>query len=371
MIYRELKELIPVPHRVLADVVKAHYACSYGDGYIITDIRKAVQNRKYVFAKTQNGTNLLVVGENPGSLIVDDGNGITEIPEEKLIQILTGDVIIVEDGHKETGNSLVIFTPERDNWRNIAQKEKTIDYIEDLRIGEAYLPPTPVIVSFREPEEEQKQKKIRAEVAGVEIILYDDSDPLTEFFHELGHIYWRDVLTPEEKERFALYHQALRPDNIPPIYTSRWSFSDPEEAFCTIYLWFMKGKLLSRGYLQILKYHDKEGYDLLMCVIDRVEEELYRKNEFSRQAAEIAYSIEKARYKRYYIKGEKGNSDSGRVMKAYFKARQVRTKIPETAIRKVVKEENDLRYVLLDSPLLRGRIIPITPKNTIAYSKIN
>ena len=358
MIYQEIKELLPVGFRTIVDVLKSRYTIAAGDNYTLHDVRNAIRSRKFVVLKGRK--NLLVVGENPESMIVDDGNGVVEIPDSKIMREWTGEAVVVIDAKREDDENLFIFTPEKDEWSGETY-ENVIDFLSEIKIGEPYLPKCPIVISFKNKPEE---KDIMAEVVGIEITIFDRSDPYTEIFHEIGHIYWRDVLTPEERDKVTMYQQTLTKENLPAIYTSRWGFSTPEEAFCTAYAWYLKGKYLSSGYEKILAFHDKEIYRIMISIFDRVLYDDNRSTEWDSQALVLANDIEKMKKKRFYIKSK------NKIIKAYYRHKPTVKKIPQDKILTILDERNGLRYVTVDSKFLRGMIIPITDDNTIAYSRL-
>jgi len=365
-LYNELKWLTKMPYNTLCKVCKANYSCAYGDNYSVTDIRKSVQNNKFVIIKT-NKANELIVGENPDTLIVYDPitDTINEIEDSKVTREWDGEAIIIDNVSEYVNiddNKLFIYSLENSDWDE-DDINKVISYTEGITIGDVWLPQTPVILQFKRKTQKEIENDVRGMSVGVEITLYDSDNPLQPLFHELGHIYWRDVMDENDRNIIKQYYENLDKENLLPIYTSRWVAKNPEEAFCTLYMWYLQGQFLSSGYKKILKYHDAEGYEALMLIFDNVAERMNKDSEWDRYAAEVSSAIEKAKIKKYYIKG-KG------LLKAYYNIKPKRYKIPEERIKSVVRDENGIRYVLVKHLLLRGKVIPINEKNYIVYSRM-
>lgn len=250
---------------------------AYGSTYSIGDIRKAVIDGNFAFAEVGRRV-LNFVGENKDSLIVQKGTDLYEISDNSLMKAWSGNAVIVLG---ETENSvcekenMVIFASDRDTWVNIdneflSRARNSIQQISD--ISEEKIPDHPVVVMFKEPTEKETTEGIRAMTNGAEITIFDSSDPVTEFGHELGHVYW-SRLNEDEKKRFELLHQKIKHGNMPAIFMTKSSHVTVEEMFCTIYQWFIKGCVLDSGYNKILEKQYPEGFALLEDVFRRILEE--------------------------------------------------------------------------------------------------
>lgn len=251
---------------------------AYGSTYSIEEIHKAITDGNFAFA--QVGDDILnFVGENDKSLIIQKGESLYEITDKTLLKSWSGNAVIVLGETEEpvkSPDSMVIFASDRDTWSHIDhdylnRAKNTIQQVSDM--PEEKLPDHPVIVIFKEPGEKEKKEGIRAMTAGAEIYIYDSSDPVTEFCHELGHVYWRSRLNDDEKKRFTDLQKKIEYSNIPAIFTTKGSHINPEEMFCTIYQWCVKGFILNSGYGKILEKQYPEGNALLEDIFRRVLED--------------------------------------------------------------------------------------------------
>lgn len=300
-----------------------------------------------------NKANYTIVGENPDSVIIYTEDGATEIEDNKILQQWDGETVIIE-GEKEI-EPLVIFTPEQDNWRDILARNKTIDIVKNITIGEAWLPECPVILTFKEPGEKEQREKIRAQLQGVTITLFDTEDPLLEFFHEVGHIYWRDELTEAEKRHFDNMVTFADPKN--PLLSSRWAVTNGEELFCTLYVWYAKGQLISSGYERILQYHAPEWYEALQTIFDRVAETRMQKKRWKEEEKKIAEYLDKA-IKYVYV------NKNGTMIKARIACTEQLNNVyfPTFVPHSVVYSGKKIDYVIVKSGRLKGKMLAIDKK---------
>ncbi len=297
----------------------------------------------------------MVVGENPNSLIVTDGTDLKEIPDSEFGN---SPAVIVQGQVRVVGEDLVIFTPERDSWPDEweTQKQKAKDALGDLFLGDPWLPDHPVILTFKKPSEKEINEQIRSMTVGPEIVVYDPTDIVTEILHELGHIYWSNRLKIAERDAFIAYHKTRNKGNISAIYTAEWWWKDADEMFATIYMYFMKGKLLHEGYRKILSQMEPEGYKLFMDIVNRIaqDEEISREWKASEDIlAGYLNSLDKEI--RYCVAA----GDNPKVIKARFPIQE-----PQGDIRfdynidhTFLVQEGGREFILVDQGPLKGRTV--------------
>ena len=329
------------------------YEFAWGSTYSINDVRKAIMDRQPVFVQLSGHTGL-VVGENPDSLVVHDGRKILEIPDSRLMKSWTGNAIIVQESVNETennGNPLVLFTPERDNWPAEweLQKLATNRILRTLQLDEPFLPPHPIIVSYIKPTQNEISKGIKAMLLGAEVNIYDPSDPLTEFLHELGHLYWYTRLTKEEKQEWIDYHNTLSKKNASAIFAGKAGMQTVEEAFATIYMWYLKSKVIHEGYGRILRFQEPKGLGLLENVVERVRYENQAVDKYRENEQLLAEWVE-AEPRVMRLAG------GSRIIKARFGSKPAE-KIPfPRVIKHTINEREDGRvFITVNEGLLKGK----------------
>lgn len=345
---------------------------AYGSTYSIQEVRKAIKDGQQVFAEIIGGKILNFVGENPNSLVVQKDNEYFSIEDKKLIKAWTGNVAIIT-GERETEsesekehNDYVIFAPDRDTWPMDLHEKKSSakNIISQIKyFPPECLPAHPAIVIFTKPEKEHP-KDIRAMLNGAEISIIDPSDPVTEFLHELGHMYWETRLTNEEKDKFKELHEKLDKNKPPSIFFSKDSYGNPEEMFCTVYLWYAKGKLLNEGYTEILHktYHD--GHKCLIDIMTRI------KSDKDSQAVAIASSetmckawTDNERQISFWLNQIQGNTKvrlGRRIVKARIPIKDPRSiAFPDSIEHEILSEVHGRKWIMVKAGACEGKIIII------------
>jgi len=255
---------------------------AHASNYSIKEIRKAITDGYPSFMKLGEKS-VMIVGESPGSLIGRGSDGeLLDMKDEQLQRFYKGDAVIVIDKDEKQAipetKDMVIFDADRDNWQDYNRKEMSKEKILRINTLESCeLPPYPVICLFREPGEKEAKEGIRAKMDGVNITIFDPSDPVAEFFHELGHIYWMNRLSKEEKSEFKKLKNQVHAQI--PIFNDPHSMANEEEIFCTIYLWYLKGRLINPAYMKVLSTQFKPGLEAINDVFSRIriaEERLKR-----------------------------------------------------------------------------------------------
>lgn len=239
--------------------IKNNYEISYGS-YENFELQKAIKNETPFFIKKH-----FVVGYDPAT-----NKFMNDRQEEFVIERLVK-AIIVEDVKEPEPEE-----PEGDHFAIIG-KMVWVDPITEfksilggLKVGEIYLPPHSVVFNFLDPTPETIKEKIPSDLVGININIYERDDYIGNSFHEIGHVYWRSVLSHDEKESFNK-HQELLP--LSSIYEYKWERSTGEEVFCTLYKFLLKSFLLNPSFYNILEHEDKSGCDLLKAVLDRVRKD--------------------------------------------------------------------------------------------------
>lgn len=373
----------------LSNLLEDKYEIAKGKTYSIAEIRKAVSHQQPAFVrvgKGLTGQTVFIVGENEKSLVAQKDNELFELPDKELKKSWTGEAVIVLEKKEPTllkademkaDESLpvqdyIIYPFERDTWEphHVECKEMGKSNISKVNNLELYLLPShPIIVIFKKPSDDFKKKGIRAANNGVEIQIYDTSDPLTEFLHELGHVYWNTQLTDEEKMEWHALQKKLTKEGLPSIFLAEWDWHDWEEVFCTIYLWCIKGELIHNGYTEILKQQYLEGYELLQKVFNRVKMDMEsaamtkankssRKFTWKENEKDISIWLNNllGRPSTNYIKG-KG------LIKSYLPTPIILPyDFPESIDHTVLSTHLGREWVRINSGLLKGRVLILKDK---------
>jgi DNA repair protein RadC len=355
----QIKELVPYERYTLGDTRKrlagAGYEIAYGSTYTLKDIRKAIIDKQPAFISI-DGRTFLAVGENPDSLILHRRGQLREYADQQLRKAFTGEAVIVQGKPSiVAGNELVIFTPERDNWLGewADQQHNAVRFIRGLQCGESWLPDHPVILTFRKPTPAQVKELIRASTIGIEITLYDPSDPVTEFLHELGHMYWTNRLTADEKKAFKDYQKTFKKDTVPPIYTSAYWWKNDEELFCTLYMFCVKARTVNSGYIRLMDLYEKQGRDLVEGIFSRVAAEQVNRQSWEAGLPILQECVERCLCKTYRIAG------TGRILKASSPMGHVPGDIRfDRTVKHTVREKHkDIEWIDIEDGPLAGQEI--------------
>ena len=308
----------------LPEIMKARgYGVAYGKTYSVSEIRKATLDGQRSIARI-GSKNFSIVGADKNGLVVQNGDVALTIQDAILKKAWSGEaVIILEEPASATEHAaqeikdvqnFVICEHERDTWPDDLndRKQRAIDLFKTLNTLEyCELPSHPVIVIFRAPGEQEDDEHIRSMVNGAEITIFDPSDPASEFFHEVGHVYWRTRLNPDERKAFDDLRKKLSLHDLPALFTTKWSMRDAEEFFCTVYMWYVKSRLVNPGYGDILKDQFEDGLSLFCDVMARIKKESEIQKAWSGQSAELA-----AWYDDVYAESKSMKTPDGRLLKA-------------------------------------------------------
>jgi len=368
-LYQELRDLLPLNYNVILKTCKANYQCNYSEFYDIPYIRKAIQNKNYVIIKSKDGNKLLIgEGENQ-FLYIDTKNRIKKIDDFSLNQIWDGEAIIITEkiNNDKLKNLFIIDYSESDWDKKEIESLKPI--LDQLVIGEYFLPKSPLILIFKNKTDEEIKKGIRAKTYDIHICIYDKNKPIEALFHELGHIYWRDVMNDSDRLIFRTYFLNLSKTNLPLIYTNDWLITNEEEAFCNIYTYFLQSKYIDERYLDILKYYDCNGYNSIIKVFKQIHNRDIREQEWNQTTKSISFIVNNFNPKTFKI--IKNNQI---ILKSFIDSqyKDFFVKIPKDKIQKVVKKfsKSGLKLVEIFSEN-EQLIIPIDSQNIFKPEYLN
>lgn len=223
-----------------------------------TELKKAIDEKNPFFINDH-----FIIGYdefNNGDVFYNDRGENVSI--ERMVK-----AVIVEDPFDQepiSDDADYFAIINKNTWGDI---EEFSSVISPLRVNKIFLPPHSAVFNFIEQSEEEKKNKIVSSLEGVNINIYDRENYIGNCFHEIGHLFYRDCLTTEEKSKFKQYFKILIPS---AIYEYDWERSDSEEMFCTIYKWYLKSILLNPSFMNILEFEDPKGLSLLQSVFDRI-----------------------------------------------------------------------------------------------------
>lgn len=352
----------------------------YGSTYTIENVRESVQDGFPVVARLQSGGDdrcVTVVGEDVNGLwIIPSGE---EKPvywqDKKLRRHWTGEVIIVckvsqygsrqaEEEEDPVQRSIIIRNQMKDTWPDDRSHliDRTMKTLERINTVPAWmLPDHPVILVFQEETPEDRKNHARAYSLGVHIYIIDPSDPVEEFLHELGHVYYDTRLDDHCKELMQELHATLeKTEQKPGVFTAKWDYVDPVELFCTLYMWRMKGEFLSSGFREILKKQYPEGDKCISTIFSYV---------LQKSTIEKQWFREERIYGRYYraLRGQetlaKVSTSNGmklRKAKVPVRAPKATVAVPETIRQRSLSVHGNREYVHILEGALEGAVLPLT-----------
>lgn len=345
---------------VLYRLVEEGYEIGRGQ-YSVADLAESLDIGVPVFVRIGDAAVLLVGIDDPKNpqtfygkrVLLDGTEEVVSTERSKLERVWDGVAVHVLSDPTDTGGGSgettatapgsgeeadcpgdrVIFREIEDTWpgewcdRKDAAK-KIAQGINEIDI--CYLPLHPVIVDFREPTKAELKKGIRSSVRGPFITIHDPHDIPTQFFHELGHVYWDTRVTDAEKEMFYNLYMSLDRDNPPPVFLREWSMSSVEEFFATVYLWYVKGLVMDSGYKSILWHRFRAGYQALDSVFKRIERDQALKRKWDEKKKEV----------REWVDFVSGRGSTYRLGKAVLKAKVVNGDAPPRPPALPVPEED-------------------------------
>lgn len=244
-------------------ILEQEYNISYGK-YEPTELKKAINEGSPVFIEGN-----FLIGFDPKNSETFFNSSKDKVSVDKMVKAIIVESekeIEVTAKDKGCGDVFAIVGTVKEGW-DISDFNAVFG---SLRVGAIFLPPHSAIFNFLEQTEQQKKDKIVSMLAGVNINIYSKDNYIDNCIHEIGHLFWRDCLTFDEKQKFKEHFKFLRPS---AIYQYKWESNTEEEAFCTIYKWYVKSILIHQSFFNILEFEEPDGLKLLQCVFDRIAKE--------------------------------------------------------------------------------------------------
>ena len=344
--------------------------------YSPAEIREAIRDGYPVVAVFRGSGPRVLIGENSQSLLYKAEEGFREIADDAMRDagyigvsyVVTGvpdgaaldeeKAPAAADGAVPVGHSVLLYAPERDNWDSIYNDRKKYARERLLALQKcprATLPTHPLIVLFRMADAKEREDHVQGFTLGAEATICDHDDPVTVILHELGHLYWSTRLRDmpdarQELEELWGRYSKMEKDQRPAIFVTDWSLKTSEEMFCTLYLWYCKGAVLSAGYRDILAAQCPEGLALLCSIFERVEAG-YRVTEEWEEAetATARWAAAKAGVSLPVAGGRRVKMPPPALLKAM--------RFPSTVPHTLVGEQDDRRWVKLESGPGKGLLL--------------
>lgn len=338
-----------------------------GGDYNLAEVRDALQSGFPVLCMIQREPGALyLVGEDDNYFVAMLSNGKRyTIPEAELAQEYTGRSIILTDvtGAQRASSAVretidvLIYTPEQDSWpaEYAHSKEVAKDVLVGLRnLDLCQQPAHPMIVTFKEPSDKQEKDHIQGYLQGVQAFICDYSCPVDVVLHELGHLYWQTRMNDAQRAEWQELRDSFKDMPRPPaIFTADWYWKNGEEVFCTVYLWFAKSVLLSKGYYTILHNQCPRACALLDEVFTSVDAQYRNAEAWTKAEKDIAKWLD-------YAARAKAFNVQGRLVKGRLSiAEPPALQLPATVARTVLArhKSTNREWVRIDSGLLKGRLL--------------
>ncbi|MFA5658456.1 MAG: hypothetical protein WC900_04165 [Oscillospiraceae bacterium] len=269
-----LQKLSEKPINEIKNILQKNYEISYGN-YESSDLIKAINEKTPFYVN-----NYFVIGYDPKiKKFISDDNQF--FPIERMVKaVIIEDVKESEPEDIGTGDPFVIIG-KREWTEPITEFEALFG---NIRVGSCLLPPHSAVFHFMKPDKDDKKEKIVSCLRGINIEIYQKDNYIDNSFHEIGHLYWRDIVSPYEKKRFENLFKLLRPS---ALFEYSWEHHDAEEVFCTLYKWYMKGVYLNKAFMNIFEFEEPQGLALLQSVFDRVRDEKIHAAEWAAKQDEL------------------------------------------------------------------------------------
>jgi len=320
-------------------ILEKDYIISHGQ-YEPLELKKAINEHNPVLIRGH-----LLTGFDKGNVFVDSkGESLTI---DKMVK-----AVIVEG--LSNRESVSVKIPEevsdmppgdyfailgKNEWDDISLFHGVLG---SLRVGPVFLPPHSAIFNFLKPGKEQEKKKIVSMLSGVNINVYSPDNYIDNCFHEIGHLFWRDCLTFDEKKAFKDHFKALRPS---AIYEYEWERETEEEIFCTIYKWYVKSILINKSFYNILEFEEPKGLKLLQDVFTRVARD--------RQIADI-WQGAKSEVMEYL--NPKFDVTSGKYLRKAGALDRIRDiELPSTVLQNIARYEGGIEFIQLEKAVVPVR----------------
>jgi hypothetical protein len=300
-------------------VLEKEYEISYGK-YDEHELIKALEEKKPILIKNH----FLIGYENKKFIDINEN----EIPIERMVK-----AIIIEDVKESpvVDNRDTFMILGKNEWEDIS----SFNIIRKLKVGEIFLPPHSAIFNFLQPTGEIKRQKIVSCLDGVHINIYEIENSVDNAIHEIGHLFWRDCLSVDEKESFTDLFNKLKPS---AIYEYEWERITEEEVFCTIYKWYVKSLLMNDAFYNILAHEEPRGLKLFQNVLTRISKDKQITDIWNLNRDEILDYLNP----KYDITTEKFLRKSG----SLDNIRDI--EIPSDVLNNIDRFENGIEYVKLN-----------------------
>ena len=234
------------------------YEISYGK-YTVEELKKAIKDESPFFIEKN-----FIIGYEPNGTFLSDKENKIKIERMVKAIIVEGEKDIEETVVKPEINADFFAIVGKNEWPDIMDFQNIIG---PLHVGESFLPPHSLVFNFLNQTEKQQKEKIVSYLVGVNVNILQKDNYIDNSFHEIGHVFWRDCLIFDEKQKFKSLFERLKPS---ALYEFEWERKTEEEVFCTIYKWYLKSLLLNRSFYNILEYEEPQGLSLLEDVFDRI-----------------------------------------------------------------------------------------------------
>ena len=152
-----------------------------------------------------------------------------------------------------------------------------IKHIQPLTIGLTFIPSHSAVFNFLNPTEQTKKEGIVSKLSGININIYDKDRYFENILHEIGHLFYRTRLTPDEKDNFKKHFKTMKPSALVEF---DWEIKDSEEYFCTIYKWYLRSIFEHKSFLNIIEHEDPISLKFLQDVISNITNQESIKDSF-------------------------------------------------------------------------------------------
>ena len=345
---REVKKLTKCGFDILPKVVnKLGYECQKIDELNHDIIMSNISSNRPIFVNIQNRSCLIYgIDEDCKNIYVEPGGKqdiLNFVQKEAIViygfrGVLMGNRIIHED-------SVVVPI----GWSEMITR--TLELFKNRSIPIWKLPDIPVLLTFKNKEDKSDP---RGYSNGPTIEIYDIEDPLTVTFHEVGHVYYQDRLTEEEKKELQdHYSEYIDSENPGALFKTKYEASSSEEYFSTLYMWYIKGIVLMGAYHEILCKLDRWGKSFIERVFNRVEDKLIQDIINEEREQQIISIFTNDGMSKIISRG------------GYFlsKAKSPIEPITITDKHKVIGENNIRKWIYIESGNLSGKVIPLNKAN--------
>jgi 5'(3')-deoxyribonucleotidase len=243
--------------RKITDRLSESFFVSYGT-YSAEELRNAINSGSPVIVK--NGAKcIFLAGYEADHFLENSGCQVVLKKADNIPAIIVNDELAKEPDRKD---DFIIIG--KNTWPDITEFRRVLC---SLKVGEYFLPPHSIIFNFLDQPEAYRQKKIVSELVGVNANMYEQENYIDNAIHEIGHLFFRTVLTAEEKKNLQ---NVFKDTRFSGIFNFQWEHSHFEEYFCTLYKWALKALLVNPAFDNIFRHEDPTGYQFIHGVFNRI-----------------------------------------------------------------------------------------------------